>query len=284
MAPFRAPVVYRVADTFAVEDFGEPIGGTAVFPGAGAGDEVDVAGGELLVVPRIGEIGEVVDWIVKVEVVVVHAIHETSQVVDAGHSEATLKDVGVSEKRVGSVIGTEGRSHGGDGDAGLARAPNEGDDFFAEVGVKDRLHVAAVKRVCGFVVETQTVDGIHGVELDPAGINERSKGSDHALAPEFPFVTSAGGKAEQWRSPVAVHDDAEVEAETRGMPAMIFAFHCVRLRNAGRKVCQWKSVEANQGHRERGAEQEPAAPEEGQNRVDLAQTRDPGLADLHGNE
>jgi hypothetical protein len=94
--------------------------------------------------------------------------------------------------------------------------------------------------VCCFVVETETVDGIYGVELDAAGINERSEGSDHALAPEFPFVTGAGGKAEQWRPPVAVHDDAEVEAETRGVPAMIFAFHCVRLRNAGRKYASGK--------------------------------------------
>ena len=45
---------------------------------------------------------------------------------------------------------------------------------------------------------------------------------------ELPLVAGAGGKADQRRSPVAVHDDAHVHAQARRMPAVIFAFHVVR--------------------------------------------------------
>jgi hypothetical protein len=44
VAALGTPVVYRVADVFGVEYFGEAIGGAALLPLARAGDEVDVAG------------------------------------------------------------------------------------------------------------------------------------------------------------------------------------------------------------------------------------------------
>jgi hypothetical protein len=45
VAALGAPVVEGVADAFAAEDFGEAVGGAGFFPGAGAGGDVDVAGG-----------------------------------------------------------------------------------------------------------------------------------------------------------------------------------------------------------------------------------------------
>lgn len=225
MTAVGTPVVYGVADVFTVEDFGEAIGRAAVLPLAGAGDEVDVAGGKLLVKPGIGEVGEVVDGIVEIKIVVVHAVHERAKIVDAGHGEAALEHIGMPEEGVGGVISAKGCSHGGDGDAAAAVVVDEGDDFLGEVGVEDGLHVAAMKGMRGLVVEAESIDGIDGVELDAAGIDEFSERADHALAFEFPLVSGAGGKAKDGRAPVAIGDDTKIEAETGRMPAMEFAFH-----------------------------------------------------------
>lgn len=225
MAALEAPVVDGVADAFAGEDFGEAIGGAAVLPLTGAGDEMDVATGKLAVKPGIGKIGEIVDGIVEIKILVVEAVHEIAQIIDTGHGEAAFENIGMTEKRVGRVIGTEGSAHGGDGDARLTIIPDEGDDFLGEIGIEDGLDVAAMKRVSGFVVEAEAVDGVDGVELDAAGVDEFGESANHALAFEFPLVSRAGGETENGRAVVAVNDDAEIEAEARGVPAMIFAFH-----------------------------------------------------------
>jgi hypothetical protein len=220
-----APVVDGVTNALAGEDFGEAIGGAAVLPLARTGDEVNVASGELAVIPGIGEIGEIVDGIVEIKILVVEAVHEIAQIVDAGHGEAAFEHIRMTKERVGGVIGAEGSAHGGDGDVGLAIIPDEGDDFLGKIGIENGLDVTAMKRVGRFVVEAEAVDGIDGVELDAAGIDEFGESADHALAFEFPLVARASRKPEDGRAIVAVNDDAEIETETRGVPAMIFAFH-----------------------------------------------------------
>lgn len=115
MASFGAPIVNGVANAFAGEDFGEAIGGGAVLPRAGAGDEVDVAGIELLVKPAIGKAGKIIDGIIEIKVVVVQAVHEIPEIVDAGHGETSFEYVGMFEKGVGGMIRTEGGTHGGNG-------------------------------------------------------------------------------------------------------------------------------------------------------------------------
>src|SRR5712675_3565382 len=123
------------------------------------------------------------------------------------------------EERVGGVICAEGHAHGGDADLRLATAPDEGHDFFAKVGIEDGLHVAAMKRVRGLVVERKAVDGIDAEEFYFAGVDEIGEGADHALAFEFELVAGAGGETEQRRSPVTVDDHAEFDAEAWRMPA-----------------------------------------------------------------
>ncbi len=51
VAAFRAPIVNGMANAFAGEDFGEAISGAAVLPWTGTGDQMNVACGQLLVVP-----------------------------------------------------------------------------------------------------------------------------------------------------------------------------------------------------------------------------------------
>ena len=208
MAALVAPIIHGVTDIFAVEDFGQAIGGAALFPLAGAGDEVDIAGGKLFVKPGIGKIGEVVDGIVEVEIVVVHAVHERAEIVDARHGEAALKDIGMTEEGVGGVIGAERRAHGGDGNARLAMIVDERNDFLGEVGIEYGLDVAAMEGMSTFVVEAESVDGIDGVELDAASVDELGESADHGLAFEFPFVASTGGEAEDGRAPMTVSDDS----------------------------------------------------------------------------
>jgi hypothetical protein len=234
VAALETPVVYGVANAFAGENFGKAIGGAAMFPLAGASDQMDIAGGELIVEPGIGKIGEVVDGIIEIEILVVETVHEIAQIVDAGHGEATLEDIGVAKKRVGGVIGAEGSTHGGDGDGGLAIVPDERDHFLGEIAVEHGLDIAAMEGMGALVVEAEAIDGVDGVELDAASVDEFGESADHALAFELPFVAGAGGETEEGRAVVAIDDDAEFQAEARGVPAMIFAFH-------GDKAFPWKT-------------------------------------------
>src|SRR2546430_5151629 len=92
MAALRAPVVQRMADALAGENFGESVARTAVLPRPRSGAEVNVATCDLLIEPGIAGVRQVIDGIVEIKIVVVHAVHEVPQVVDAGHREAALED------------------------------------------------------------------------------------------------------------------------------------------------------------------------------------------------
>src|SRR5690349_14922093 len=140
--------------------------GSGVFPLATTGREMNVARRKLVVNPRVRKIGDVIRGIVEIKIVVVHAVHEIAQVVDTGHRETTLDDIGMFEERVCSVIGAEGSAHGGDGNLRLAVVPDKGNDFFAQVRIELRLNVAAMERMSGLVVEALAVDGIDAVEFD----------------------------------------------------------------------------------------------------------------------
>ncbi len=118
------------------------------------------------------------------------------------------------EQRIGGMIGTEGSAHGGYGNARrLAIVPNEGDDFLAQVGIEDRLHVAAMKRMRGLVVKAQAVDRIHAEKFKLAAVNEVSKRTNQGLSFELELVARARGKADQWRAIVAIDDHAEFETQ-----------------------------------------------------------------------
>src|SRR2546423_14057363 len=129
VAAFRTPVVEVMWNAGAGEDFGHSVGGAAVFPGAGAGREVDVAGGELLEEPGVGLVGHVIDRAVEIEVVVVHSVHGIAHVVDAGEGVAALHAIGVLGEGVGGGKGAGRGATRGDRAAGsLALGSDEGDE------------------------------------------------------------------------------------------------------------------------------------------------------------
>src|SRR6266567_1541684 len=240
VAALRTPVIQRVADSFAGKNFREAVRGRAVFPRTGAGGNVNVATGNLLIEPGITRVGKVIDGMVEIKIVVVHAIHEVPQVVDPGHRETTLDHVGMLEETVRGVVRAEGSAHGGNSDTGrLAIAPDEGHHLFTQVGIEHRLHVAAMKRVRAFVVKAEPVDGVDAEELDLAAVDEVGKSTDHALSFQFPLVARAGGKAHDRRAPVAVDNDTQFHAQPVRVPAVIFTFHRLPLGCCGEKrVCQ----------------------------------------------
>src|SRR5208283_6108478 len=92
-----------------------------------------------------------------------------------------------------------------------------------------------MKGVSGFVVEAEAVDGVDGIELDAACIDEISESADHALAFEFEFIASTGGETKQRRAPMSVSDHAEIETEARRMPAVVFTFHARDLSSCGKR-------------------------------------------------
>jgi hypothetical protein len=225
VAALGSPIIDGVTDALLGENIGELIGWTTMLPRTTAGDQVNVARGELVVIPGIREIGEVVDGIVEIEIIVVHPVHEILKIIDARHGETMFEDVGMFEKRIGGVIGTEGRTHGGDRDLGLAIIPDERNNLLAKIGIEGGLHVAAMKWMSAPVVETEAVNGIDAEQFDAAAVNKIGKRADHALAFEFPFVAGAGGEAEKRLAPMAVNHHAEFEAQARRVPAMVFTLH-----------------------------------------------------------
>src|SRR6267378_3707286 len=114
------------------------------------------------------------------------------------------------------MVRAEGSAHRGDGDAGrLAIVPDKGNDFFAQIGVKNGLDVAAMKGMRAFIVKAEAINGVNGEEFYSSGVNEIREGPDHALAFELHLVAGAGGKAQQRRAVMAVDNHAELDAEPR---------------------------------------------------------------------
>src|SRR5882757_7723522 len=103
----RAPVVQMMSNASIPQNLGHSIGRAAVLPRTAAGHQPDVATRVLLEKPGITLVGDIVDRIIEVEVVVVHSVHGIAQIVNAGKRVATLHPVGVLEERVGRVVGAE---------------------------------------------------------------------------------------------------------------------------------------------------------------------------------
>ena len=143
-------------------------------------------------------------------------------------------------------------AHRRDRDLRLAIAPDERDDFFAQIGIELRLDVAAMKGMRGLVVKALPVDGIDAIKFDAAGIDEIRERADQSLAFEFPFIAGAGRKTNDGRAPMAVHDDAEFPSEAVRIPAVIVALHegAFRIPNSRSGVRESMPAEAGPGQRE----------------------------------
>src|SRR6267142_359620 len=99
------------------------------------------------------------------------------------------------------MVRAEGSAHRGDGDAWrLAVIPDKGNDFFAQIGVKNGLDVAAMKGMRALIVKAEAINGVNGEEFYPSGVNEIGKGPDHALAFELHLVAGGGIRVSSFAS------------------------------------------------------------------------------------
>src|SRR6185295_15700791 len=85
------PVVERMRNAARAQDLGEPPRGHTVFVGPVAGGQVDVALPQVVQEVPVREVRHVVHGVVEVEVVVVVAVHEAPDVVDAGQGQAAAE-------------------------------------------------------------------------------------------------------------------------------------------------------------------------------------------------
>ncbi len=176
---------------------------------------MDVATLILIEKPGIILVGDVVDRVIEVEVVVVHSVHGIAQVVDAGERVAALHAVGMLEEGVGCMIGAERCAVSSDRNAArLALGFDEREDFAGYVVVVLRLQPAAVERVRSFVAERIALHSVDGKESDSSFLDVGAERSDHALAFLFMLVAHAGGEGENGHAVMSVNIDAHVAAET----------------------------------------------------------------------
>src|SRR5277367_573231 len=249
VAPLRAPIVQRVPDAFPGEDLRQPVRRPGVLPRPAPRGDVNVAARQFSVNPRIAQALQVIHRIVEVEIIVIQSVHEISQVVHPRHGKTSLNDVGMLEQRIRRVIRPKRRAHRRNRNPWrLATVPNEGHHFFAQVRVKDHLHVTSVKGMRSLIVKTVSINRINGEEFDPAAVDEVRQRRHHALPLKLPFIARARRKSQQRRAPVAVHHHAHLDAQPRRIPAVIFTFHRLRLsqQSRGGKVCQPRRYSDNE--------------------------------------
>ena len=104
--------------------------------------------------PGITLVGDIVDRIIEVEVVVVHSVHRVAHIVDARERVAALHVVGMLEESVGRVIGAERCAQCCDSYARrLALGIDEWENFVRHIGVVLRLHPAPMERMRSLVCE-----------------------------------------------------------------------------------------------------------------------------------
>src|SRR2546429_9731058 len=77
----RAPVVQMMSNVAVPEDLGHSVGRPAVLPRTTAGYEPDVATCVLMEIPRVTLVGHIVDRVIEIEIVIVHAVHRIPHIV-----------------------------------------------------------------------------------------------------------------------------------------------------------------------------------------------------------
>ena len=125
------------------------------------------------------------------------------------------------------MVRAEAGSGGGDADAGRAAlVVDEGHHLVGDVGVVQRLHVAAVPRVGLLVVPGLVVHRVRRrTNFTRPAVDVVGEGVDHALAGVLVLVAAARGKDQDGRAVVPVDVDAHPLPEPGGMPAVALDVH-----------------------------------------------------------
>jgi len=224
--PLRAPVVQMMSNAAVPEDLGHSVGRPAVLPRATAGHKVDVAARVLLEIPGVTLVGHIVHRVIEIEIVVIHPVHRVPHIVDARERVAAFHVVGMLEKGVGRVIGTERCAQRGDPYARrLALGVDEWENFVRHIGVVLRLHPAPMEGVRSLVCERIALHAVDAEDSDAPLVDVRSEGANHALTFHLRFVAAARRECEDGPAVVAVNGDTHVAIETVRVPTLMVTMH-----------------------------------------------------------
>ena len=150
-APF--PVVQPMADPFCIQDAGEPHRLVAsIIPFAGAENDVHV-----VVFPRVRQVRQIFVRTVEINVVVVIAIEEITDLKGAAQADEMTDGIGMPESDVGGVIGAKTRTTNAN-PMGVAFAPGEIENVtHNHILIRD-VSANAIGGMNGFVVETVEIN------------------------------------------------------------------------------------------------------------------------------
>src|SRR4029453_4025811 len=98
-------------------------------------------------------------------------------------------------------------------------------NFVRDISVVPRLHPAAMKGVCPFVIERIALHAVNAEDADAALVDVRSQRADHALTFLLELVAHAGGEGENGRAVVAINGDAHVAVKTVRIPNLMITMH-----------------------------------------------------------
>jgi len=209
VSAFRAPVVEMMRNTAIPEDLGHSIGRPAVLPRTAAGHQVDIATRVMMEIPGVTLVGHIVDRVVEVEVVVVHAVHGVSHIVDARERVATLHVIGMFQESVGRVISAERCAQRGNPDAWrLALGIDERENFVRHIGIVLRLHPTSMEGMRALVIKRIALHAVDAEDSNSALLDVGAERANHALTFHLRFVAAAGREGEDGSAVIAVNRNA----------------------------------------------------------------------------
>ncbi len=223
IVPAPLAVVEEMRDALRVEQVREVEVAVAAAV-AVAGAEHDAHAADLVEEPRVVQVGQVVDRVGEVAVVVEITVEERPDVERPAQAEAVADEVGVAQGEVDRVVAAEagaGQAH--PAVAGLAHGVGqdvvEDDILVGEVGPD------AVGRVDGLVIPALLVDAVGAVDLDPAGVDLVGDRAHEAEVLVLVIAAERGGKQDDRVARVAEDQHLEFPAQVSRIPADVLFVH-----------------------------------------------------------
>jgi len=169
----------------------------------------------------IAGIGNKIYRIIKIDLVVIEAVREGTDIENAAHGKAIARISRVAESEIGGMISSEAAS--GDGHPGASRlVAGAGHHFFQQHAVIQALIPGAFMRRDGFIVPAQCVDAVGAIDLDLAILQVPPGRFDQTLV--FILIVTPFGSREEEEGIAAMpeYQHFKIPSEYGRMPFMIF--------------------------------------------------------------
>jgi hypothetical protein len=203
-----APDVEFVAYAFVAQDVGEAL---VLLPA-----HVPLAGGEhgadVVVLPGIGAIGQVVGRVVEIEVFTVPTVDEVLHIKGAAHGYDSRHRIGVAETKVRGVIGAEAAT-GGDQPRRLVLFAHQRKHIVDEVAFILHVTLHAPIGIGLLVIPTLPIDAVDAVKLQPAAVDAVGHRGNHTVVLVLKKAPPRCWEDEHFGSRVAKAEQFHVAAE-----------------------------------------------------------------------